>query len=119
MINSGVMCGIRASRIDEEMLTAMKESGCEHVTLAPESGSPRVLEEIMQHSGNGNEQRGLLGIHELTMITPFYIKTRTFSSGTLSPPPTPVALDGCTRPSPKARALQCPSSSESVARPMK
>ena len=40
--------GIRASRIDEEMLRAMKESGCEHVTLAPESGSPRVLEEIIQ-----------------------------------------------------------------------
>ena len=40
--------GIRASRIDEEMLTAMKESGCEHVTLAPESGSPRVLTEIVQ-----------------------------------------------------------------------
>jgi magnesium-protoporphyrin IX monomethyl ester (oxidative) cyclase len=40
--------GIRASRIDEEMLTAMKESGCEHVTLAPESGSPRVLTEIIQ-----------------------------------------------------------------------
>jgi len=40
--------GIRASRIDEEMLRAMKESGCEHVTLAPESGSPRVLTEIIQ-----------------------------------------------------------------------
>lgn len=40
--------GIRASRIDEEMLTAMKESGCEHVTLAPESGSPRVLTDIIQ-----------------------------------------------------------------------
>jgi radical SAM superfamily enzyme YgiQ (UPF0313 family) len=40
--------GIRASRIDKEMLTAMKESGCEHVTLAPESGSPRVLTEIIQ-----------------------------------------------------------------------
>ena len=40
--------GIRASRIDEEMLTAMKESGCEHVTLAPESGSPRVLTDIVQ-----------------------------------------------------------------------
>ena len=40
--------GIRASRIDEVMLRAMKESGCEHVTLAPESGSPRVLTEIIQ-----------------------------------------------------------------------
>jgi len=40
--------GIRASRIDEEMLTAMKDSGCEHVTLAPESGSPRVLTDIVQ-----------------------------------------------------------------------
>lgn len=40
--------GIRASRIDEEMLTAMRDSGCEHVTLAPESGSPRVLTEIIQ-----------------------------------------------------------------------
>jgi anaerobic magnesium-protoporphyrin IX monomethyl ester cyclase len=46
--------GIRASRIDEEMLRAMKESGCEHVTLAPESGSPRVLEDIIQKGKDFN-----------------------------------------------------------------
>jgi magnesium-protoporphyrin IX monomethyl ester (oxidative) cyclase len=40
--------GIRASRTNEKMLRKMKESGCSHVTLAPESGSPRVLKEIIQ-----------------------------------------------------------------------
>lgn len=39
--------GIRASVTDETMLRKMKESGCVHVTLAPESGSKRVLEEII------------------------------------------------------------------------
>ena len=40
--------GIRASVTDIEMLTKMKESGCLHITLAPESGSERVLAEIIQ-----------------------------------------------------------------------
>ena len=39
--------GIRASVTDEEMLLKMKESGCTHITLAPESGSERVLNEII------------------------------------------------------------------------
>jgi len=33
----------------------------------------------------GGVTRGMLGIHELTMITPFYIRTRTFSSDRTSP----------------------------------
>ena len=40
--------GIRASVTDQPMLMKMKESGCTHVTLAPESGSIRVLEDIIQ-----------------------------------------------------------------------
>jgi radical SAM superfamily enzyme YgiQ (UPF0313 family) len=40
--------GIRASRTDREMLAKMKQSGCMHITLAPESGSERVLKEIIQ-----------------------------------------------------------------------
>jgi len=40
--------GIRASVTDEVMLLKMKESGCTHITLAPESGSKRVMEEIVQ-----------------------------------------------------------------------
>ena len=40
--------GIRASRTTEAMLRRMKDSGCMHITLAPESGSPRVLKEIVQ-----------------------------------------------------------------------
>lgn len=40
--------GIRASVTDEEMLKAMKESGCYHITVAPESGSERVLNEIIK-----------------------------------------------------------------------
>lgn len=39
--------GIRASVTDATMLRKMKESGCVHVTLAPESGSERVLTEII------------------------------------------------------------------------
>lgn len=40
--------GIRASVTDEETLTLMKESGCYHITVAPESGSERVLNDIMK-----------------------------------------------------------------------
>lgn len=40
--------GIRASVTDERMLGKMMESGCNHITLAPESGSPRVLKDIIQ-----------------------------------------------------------------------
>lgn len=40
--------GIRASRTDKEMLLKMKKSGCFHITLAPESGSERVLKEIIK-----------------------------------------------------------------------
>ncbi len=40
--------GIRASVTDGEMLAVMRESGCSHITVAPESGSPRVLNDIIQ-----------------------------------------------------------------------
>lgn len=39
--------GIRASVTDAETLQAMYDSGCRHLTVAPESGSRRVLEEII------------------------------------------------------------------------
>jgi magnesium-protoporphyrin IX monomethyl ester (oxidative) cyclase len=40
--------GIRASVTDRELLAKMKESGCKHITVAPESGSDRVLNDIMK-----------------------------------------------------------------------
>ncbi len=40
--------GIRASVTDREMLAKMKESGCLHITLAPETGSERVLNEVVK-----------------------------------------------------------------------
>ncbi|MEE2830516.1 MAG: radical SAM protein [Myxococcota bacterium] len=40
--------GIRASVTDQETLRAMRDSGCHHITLAPESGSQRVLENVIQ-----------------------------------------------------------------------
>ena len=40
--------GIRASVTDEEMLIKMRQSGCVHITLAPESGSERVVKELIQ-----------------------------------------------------------------------
>lgn len=39
--------GIRASVTDREILEKMKKSGCYHITVAPESGSEFVLNEIM------------------------------------------------------------------------
>lgn len=44
--------GIRASVTDWEMLRAMKDSGCYHITVAPESGSPRVLKDIIKKTQN-------------------------------------------------------------------
>ena len=46
--------GIRASVTDSEMLTKMKESGCLHITLAPETGSERVLNEIIEKGKDFN-----------------------------------------------------------------
>jgi magnesium-protoporphyrin IX monomethyl ester (oxidative) cyclase len=40
--------GIRASVTDEAMLDIMQEAGCHHITFAPESGSERVLNEIIR-----------------------------------------------------------------------
>lgn len=38
--------GTRSEAIDDEVLAAMSSSGCRNMTYAPESGSPRVLEDI-------------------------------------------------------------------------
>ncbi len=38
--------GVRASVTDKEMVQRMKDSGCNHLVVAPESGSKRVLTEI-------------------------------------------------------------------------
>ena len=40
--------GIRASVTDCETLDLMKRSGCYHITVAPESGSDRVIKDIMK-----------------------------------------------------------------------
>jgi anaerobic magnesium-protoporphyrin IX monomethyl ester cyclase len=40
--------GVRAESITEETLDWMKASGCTHITIAAESGSPRILREVMQ-----------------------------------------------------------------------
>jgi anaerobic magnesium-protoporphyrin IX monomethyl ester cyclase len=53
--------GIRASVTDPEMLEKMKESGCIHITLAPESGSERVVKELIQ-KGNDFSHEKLLEV---------------------------------------------------------
>lgn len=40
--------GIRLDNLDEEVLRKMKESKCTSIILAPESGSPRVLRDIVK-----------------------------------------------------------------------
>jgi len=46
-IEIGVRNGIRADKIDKELLELMKEAGCSRVSFAPESGSQRTLDNII------------------------------------------------------------------------
>ena len=39
-------CEARANTIDEEMVGWMKKAGCEHISMAIESGSPQILKNI-------------------------------------------------------------------------
>ncbi len=65
--------GIRASVTDREMLEVMKKSGCTHITVAPESGSERVLEGIMNKEQNTEDVLGVMeAAHELGMKTTAY-----------------------------------------------
>ncbi|MCP4133185.1 MAG: B12-binding domain-containing radical SAM protein [bacterium] len=65
--------GIRAETINGELLKKMKESGCCHVVFAPESGSPKVLNEIM------NKKPDLEKIEELIIIAnKIKLKTAAF-----------------------------------------
>lgn len=67
--------GIRASVTDREMLLKMKASGCCHITLAPESGSQRVLRDLML-KGNDFSHEQLLNLgreaHQLGMKVAAY-----------------------------------------------
>jgi anaerobic magnesium-protoporphyrin IX monomethyl ester cyclase len=67
--------GIRASVTDQEMLEKMKESGCIHITLAPESGSSRVVRDLIQ-KGNDFSHDQLLDVgkraHKLGMKVAAY-----------------------------------------------
>jgi len=40
--------GIRADKVDEELIVLMKQAGCIQIKVAPESGSPQVLENIIK-----------------------------------------------------------------------
>ncbi|MBI4448373.1 B12-binding domain-containing radical SAM protein [Candidatus Woesearchaeota archaeon] len=46
--------GIRAELANLKLLSAMKHSGCTHITFAPESGSKRVLNQIINKNLNLN-----------------------------------------------------------------
>lgn len=41
-----VASGLRPENVDRELLVKMKEAGCKHIAVAPETGSPRVLKEV-------------------------------------------------------------------------
>jgi len=40
--------GIRADKIDEKLIILMKKSGCIQIKVAPESGSPKILENVIK-----------------------------------------------------------------------
>jgi len=67
--------GIRASAANRATLTAMRDSGCNHITLAPESGSQRVLDDVIQ-KGKDFELDALVDVarigHELGMKVAAY-----------------------------------------------
>ena len=46
-IEIGVRNGIRADRIDKELLQLMKKAGCSRVCFAPESGDQHILDKII------------------------------------------------------------------------
>lgn len=46
-IEIGVRNGIRADRIDKELLSLMKKAGCSRISFAPESGSQKTLDNII------------------------------------------------------------------------
>jgi radical SAM superfamily enzyme YgiQ (UPF0313 family) len=46
-IEIGVRNGIRADKIDKELLELMSRAGCSRVCFAPESGSQRVLDKVI------------------------------------------------------------------------
>ena len=46
-IEIGVRNGIRADRVDKELLSLMKKAGCSRVCFAPESGSQKTLDNII------------------------------------------------------------------------
>lgn len=46
-IEIGVRNGIRADRVDRELLSLMKKAGCARVCFAPESGSQEILDNII------------------------------------------------------------------------
>lgn len=52
--------GIRASVTDDEVLKSMRDSGCNHITVAPESGSKRVLEEIIRKFQNLEQVKDII-----------------------------------------------------------
>jgi magnesium-protoporphyrin IX monomethyl ester (oxidative) cyclase len=52
--------GIRASVTDKEMLRNMKAAGCFHITVAPESGSKRVLNEIIKKNQDLNKVKDVV-----------------------------------------------------------
>lgn len=47
-VEFGFRNGVRADRIDEELLTLMRRAGCARVCFAPESGSQEVLDNIIE-----------------------------------------------------------------------
>lgn len=62
--------GIRASVTDRELLEKMKESGCKHITVAPESGSERVLNDIMKKHQTLNQVTNVVkAAHDLDIKT--------------------------------------------------
>jgi anaerobic magnesium-protoporphyrin IX monomethyl ester cyclase len=64
--------GIRADRLDEELVSLMKRSGCRHISIGVESGSPEVFKKVNKGEKLEDIERAI------GLIRKYKIKTEGF-----------------------------------------
>lgn len=68
--------GIRADKVDEELILLMKKAGCIQVKVAPESGSPNVLKNIIKKQLDLDKVRSVVALckkHHLSVEAFFVV----------------------------------------------
>jgi len=74
-VEFGFRNGIRADKIDKELLTLMRRAGCARVCFAPESGSQDVLDNIIdKHMKLGDVEKAVVTAREVGLnVSCFFV----------------------------------------------